>query len=111
MFEAAHQRRFGFVQPGTPVEIVRITARAELPGKPLPPWSPPAAAHRTPRAQTRRPPLGGTAVRWLRREDLPIGARIHGPCVIEEATAATLVPTGWTATVDQFALRLQSRLH
>lgn len=110
-FEAAHQRRFGFVQPGTPVEIVRITARAELPGKPLPPWSPPAAAHRTPRAQMRRPPLGGTAVRWLRREELPIGMRIQGPCVLEETTAATLVPTGWTATVDQFALRLQSRLH
>ncbi len=108
-FEMAHQRRFGFVQAGTSVEIVRITARAELPGKPLPPWEPAVAARRAPRAQTRPSPLGGTAISWLRREELPIGARIQGPCVIEESTAATLVPTGWTATVGSFALRLQKR--
>jgi N-methylhydantoinase A len=106
-FERAHEQRFGFVQPGTAIELVRIAARAERRGKPLPAWHPVAAGSRAPKAQLRKPPIGGAPIRWLRRDELPIGATIFGPCVIEEATAATLLPNGWSARIEPFAIRMR----
>lgn len=107
-FAAAHLRRFGFAQEGAPIELVQITARAETRGKPLPPAVVKAAkAGAAPRTRSRRAPVGGGVVRWLVRAELPHGARIVGPIVVEEPTAATLVPKGWTATSTPYALRLR----
>jgi N-methylhydantoinase A/oxoprolinase/acetone carboxylase beta subunit len=39
-----------------------------------------------------------------RREALPAGASIAGPAIIEEPTATTVVPPGWTAEVDSLGL-------
>jgi len=106
-FERAHEQRFGFVQPGTAIELVRITARAERRGRPLPASLPAAAGSRAPKPQLRKSPIGGAPIRWLRRDELPIGATIFGPCVIEEATAATLLPSGWSARIERFAIRMR----
>jgi N-methylhydantoinase A len=40
------------------------------------------------------------ACRFYRRETLPAGATVPGPAVVEEATATTFVPRGWTGVVD-----------
>jgi N-methylhydantoinase A/oxoprolinase/acetone carboxylase beta subunit len=36
---------------------------------------------------------------FAERRSLPPGHRLPGPSVVEEATATTLVPAGWSATV------------
>jgi N-methylhydantoinase A/oxoprolinase/acetone carboxylase beta subunit len=42
-----------------------------------------------------------------RRPQLAPGARLDGPCLIEERTGATVVPPGATCTVEDLALRLR----
>ena len=37
---------------------------------------------------------------FYRRENLPVEARIAGPAVILQVDATTVVPPGWTATVE-----------
>jgi hypothetical protein len=73
----------------------------------LPASLPAAAGSRAPEPQLRKSPIGGAPIRWLRRDELPIGATIFGPCVIEEATAATLLPNGWSARIEPFAIRMR----
>ena len=41
------------------------------------------------------------ATRIFRRDQLPAGAQVAGPLVIEEDTATTVVPPGWGARVDE----------
>jgi N-methylhydantoinase A/oxoprolinase/acetone carboxylase beta subunit len=44
---------------------------------------------------------GGTETcGFHRRETLPPGATISAPAVVEEATATTFIPRGWSGTVD-----------
>jgi N-methylhydantoinase A len=40
--------------------------------------------------------------RFYDRAGLVTGDQLPGPAVIEEPTATTFVPVGWTATVDAF---------
>jgi N-methylhydantoinase A len=39
---------------------------------------------------------------FYKRETLPAGFELEGPVVIEEDTATTLVPPGWTGTIDGY---------
>ena len=34
------------------------------------------------------------------RESLPVGSRIEGPAIVEEAGGTTVAPPGWTIEVD-----------
>jgi N-methylhydantoinase A len=36
------------------------------------------------------------------RDGLDIGVRIEGPCVVEQFDATTIVPSGWSAVVDEY---------
>ena len=36
----------------------------------------------------------------LKRQDLDSSARCDGPCIVEELTATTYVPPGWSLRVD-----------
>jgi N-methylhydantoinase A len=114
-FARLHRERFGFAAAAAPIELVQIVARAERPGHALPalqadrlPQRDRGAGKTTALAQRRRSPLGGKAIRFLRREDLPLGATIEGPCILEEATATTRLPPGWTAQVGTWALQLRA---
>jgi N-methylhydantoinase A len=42
------------------------------------------------------------------RHDLPAGASLDGPAVIEQLDSTTLVPPGWRADVDEW---LNVRMH
>jgi N-methylhydantoinase A len=99
-FAAEHQRRYGFTT-AAPLEVVRITARAEQPPRALPV---PADTRRPNSPRLRRPPIGGPALPVFAREELR--RRVHGPAVIEETTATTQVPAGFVAQPNRFGLSL-----
>ena len=42
------------------------------------------------------------------RADLPAGARLDGPAIIDQLDSTTLVPPGWRAEVDEW---LNIRMH
>jgi N-methylhydantoinase A/oxoprolinase/acetone carboxylase beta subunit len=73
--------------------------------------SPPARGRGgVPRVEAGTITLGGRRLpaRFAARSTLPVGHRLTGPAVIEEATATTLVPPGWSALVlDQGDLMLE----
>ena len=61
---------------------------------------PPLPAGTEDRRETAPVTIGGQRMdaTFVARESLPVGATLTGPAVVEEATATTLVPPGWTLT-------------
>jgi len=101
-FRAEHQRLYGF-SADAPLEVVRVTARRETSPRPFP--RPEAPKRQNAGGRRRRPPLGGAALAILRRGDAEC---IHGPAILEEATATTRIPDGCTAVDSPFGLRIES---
>ncbi len=46
--------------------------------------------------------LGDITTPIFSRADLPIGAPLHGPAIVEETTTTIVLPVGFTATVDPY---------
>ena len=96
-FDVAYERQYGHSSPENRVEManIRVAALGRLP---RPENAPPAPA-------TARPPRerdvyfsgssASTAI--LDRNGIAAGDVIHGPAIIEENTATTLLPPGWQA--------------
>ncbi len=110
-FRAAYRTRYGHPPPaGTPVQVLtwRVTAvqrsRAAAPPSDRPARDAPAApaAPRTERAAYFPGPSGAGYVTTsvYRRADLPVGAAIAGPAIVEENEATTVVPPGRGAWID-----------
>lgn len=100
-FDVLHLQRYGYTRAALPVEAVSIRTRLV---------EPTSAEMMTARyegeasaPETRRIVCRGRAheAAFVAREGLRAGERIAGPAVIEEATATTLVPPGWIATVTE----------
>jgi len=103
-FNAAHQRAFGYHDPARELEIVSVRLAAIAPRR-----SPPTLreSHASGLSQS-DPPHASTRVVWFesersvdcpvyRREQLPAGARIDGPAIVQEYASTTLVgPYDWT---------------
>lgn len=95
LFEDDHRVRYGYARPSLLVEVVgyrlRILHRAE--GKVVPPL--PAGGGGTP--ETAAVTIGGARMQaaFVARDSLGVGRTLSGPAIVEEATATTLVPTGW----------------
>jgi N-methylhydantoinase A len=56
----------------------------------------------------------GTAVETLLyvRDDLPAGARLEGPAIVDQLDSTTVVPPGWRAEVDEWLnIRMQREDH
>ncbi len=103
-FNQHHQREYGF-SLDSPAELVnlRVTgvvrARKPTPRAPLPATGAMAS------------PVGERAVYWgnqgrkatllYRREQLPPGARLGGPLIVEEPTTTIVVPAAFSAAVDE----------
>ncbi len=107
-FSKAHEQRFGFAARGTPIEVVELRARAErrerrLPAAAAPKGNPPASGT----SRRRRPPAGGPAWQVVDRADLGVGSRLRGPCLIEERTGVTVVPTRVECLVRDAGLQLR----
>jgi N-methylhydantoinase A len=109
-FAAEHERRYGFVAE-TPLEVVQLRARAEAAHRPFPRTDTresnrPGNARPAVAEVRRRPPVGGAVLPVFRRADLNLGDLVKGPAIVEEATATTLIPEGYEATLHTFGLEL-----
>ncbi len=102
-FDAEYARFYDRPVPGSDVEVmsfaVTVSTVTEA-GQPLPP---PAAAEGTPRRQRVLDTATGDEADWTVRDRwaLAPGAAMAGPAIIAEDETSTLVPPGWTATVDE----------
>jgi N-methylhydantoinase A len=102
-FHEVYDQRYGHANPSAPVEFVslRATAYGDLGragAKELNGGRPDAPA------QSSREVIFGRQsydVTVAVREALGAGTEIEGPAIIEEDTATTVVPPGWTASVDK----------
>lgn len=99
-FGTAHQRQYGHAHRDRPVEIVNYRVRVAEASRqdvipPAPQYDGP------PRVKEGTITLGGQKLRtqFADRGTLPAGYRLTGPAVIEEPTATTLVPSGWSARI------------
>jgi N-methylhydantoinase A len=103
VFHERHQRQYGHSDPGRPVEIVNLRCRVSAPGvQPVlePPPPRPGSVERACLARTRQ--------RFGRWREAPVydrtllcsGDRLVGPATIVQMDATTVVPPGWSGTVD-----------
>jgi N-methylhydantoinase A len=111
-FHAEHERAYNYRRDGSPIEIYRLGVRA---------------IGVTPKPQLRRHELNGSAAKpqasrpvyfdssgdavdtpLYLRADLPAGASLEGPAIIDQLDSTTLVPPGWRAEVDEW---LNIRMH
>jgi N-methylhydantoinase A len=101
-FHATHHQRYGHSTPDAPVEFVnlRLAALGRLPRQDSSGETP---AHGSAAEEKRTVVFDGkehhTVV--LLRHRLRPGDEHHGPLVIEEETATTVVPPGWKISVDR----------
>jgi N-methylhydantoinase A len=102
-FEQAHERLYGFREPGRQVELVNVRLRAQRAHDVIIAED---AGAPTVAADERTVPVrfvgGRVDALRLGRVSLEPGRRIDGPALIAQPDTATLVPPGWTATVDGF---------
>ncbi|MGW8374735.1 hydantoinase/oxoprolinase family protein [Streptomyces sp. ODS28] len=105
-FHVAHEKAYGFAHREAPVQLVNLRVSAiseiapiELPtlarGGPEPEREATVEHRKVDFAAT-----GPVRAPVLDRARLLAGNRIHGPAVIEQLDTTTVVPPGWTATVD-----------
>ena len=99
-FDARHEETFGYADPANDIEIVnvRLVSIGEV-DKPVVDFTP--AGGGEPVIERRQAWFG----EWretpvLDRERLPVGWRIEGPAIVEEAGGTTVAPPGWTVEVD-----------
>jgi N-methylhydantoinase A len=101
-FAELHEARYGHANLGAPIEFVtlRTAAFGDL-GHPEPQKWQPADGPQFPH-ETRQVVFGGEArdAILVRRDDLLVGHGFEGPAVVLEDTATTVVPPGYTVTVD-----------
>jgi N-methylhydantoinase A len=97
LFEAEHQRRYGYARSTLPMQVVNLRGRIVRRNE---------AKLRTPRppAEAQQPQvqdvvLGGRtlAATFMPRANLAPGQSIAGPAVLEENTSTVIVPPKWTA--------------
>ena len=103
-FHRQHEREFNYRRDGAPVEIYRlnvtavgVTPKAVLAEHPLE-AHPVAPSTRRAVYFDEQEQAVDTAV-YL-RDELPAGARIEGPAIIEQLDSTTVVPPGVTAEID-----------
>ena len=103
-FHARHRQLYTYALADAPVEIVtlRVAATGRVRRLTLP-LAPRAA--RAPRSRPARRPVFFSATGWLdgacyERENLPRGAVLTGPAVVEQLDATTVILPGQRATVD-----------
>jgi N-methylhydantoinase A len=101
-FHQAHETRYGHATPGAPVEFVnlRLGALGRID----------SVVHAmTPSEEIADPVRGRRTVTFdgkqhetpvLLRDRMVVGTVVSGPMVVEEASATTVVPPGYDATID-----------
>jgi N-methylhydantoinase A len=102
-FHAVHERVYGYARAQQPVEFVNFRAvhTFPLPRPAVSPAAPPTGTLDEARVAERPAYFGRfvpTAI--YERSRLPLGARLVGPAIVEQADTTTVIPPGVTALVD-----------
>jgi N-methylhydantoinase A len=105
-FHQLHLQRYGFCDVERPVDIVNLRLRMTAAAEPYAPARRgPVLSDGSSASYAERPVFFDgrfLSTRFYRREKLVAGDAFHGPAMITEYTAATVVPPGCTAEVDGF---------
>jgi N-methylhydantoinase A len=104
-FHAVHERVYGYARTQQPAEFVNFRAvhTYPLPRPALRPVALPRGAAEDARVGERRAyfgPDGFVATSLYDRARLPVGSRVLGPAIIEQADTTTVIPPGRAAVVD-----------
>jgi len=100
-FADAHRREYGYDIPGHAVEAVNCRLKAVgLVERPAIRFAGPVRPPAPKASRTVHFDEGWIDTAIMDRDDLPVGTRLSGPLIIEEMSATTLVPPGWSLTVD-----------
>ena len=100
-FAEAHRREHGYAIPQLAVEVVNCRLKVVgLIDRPSPVFSGGAAASPAKASRQVHFDDGWCETPIIARESLTIGTQLTGPAVIDEMSATTLLPPGWTLTVD-----------
>ena len=108
-FNAVYAHRYGYADPRADVELVTVgvTVLGAGPEVRLPahrPGTRDAREARKPDRPVYFPEFRDyVACPIYDRERLPVGARLAGPAIVEEAESTTVLPPGATAEVDEWA--------
>ena len=100
-FHRQHNFRYGYSDPKRAVELVTLRLRASI-ASPKIPLRRSTAVKQNAAVEKRRAWFSGKAVSIAiyDREQLRIGAKVRGPAMIAEFSATTIVPPGFTASID-----------
>jgi len=104
LFHQAHHERYGHSDPSRAVEVVNLRLKLVLPK----PQTKPGRRGKKHGAPAPRPQLRGQAwfdgspvpTDFFGRASLARGSEVHGPAVITQMDATTVVPPKWRARVD-----------
>jgi N-methylhydantoinase A len=102
-FEEAYRQLYGVNPSHVPIELVtwRLTARG--PVTPFHSAADPARSEGAPKAwRIVHAWADDMRVPVYARQELGQGQVLHGPVIVEERETTTVLPPGWTATVDRF---------
>jgi N-methylhydantoinase A len=100
-FEAEHERQYGFALPGEAVELIHLRATAMREEKPPRVWSSPVVG-----GEPRYRPVwfgddGPVSCAVYRREQIPVGAELSGPAIVEDVDSTTVVFAGDTFLAEE----------
>jgi N-methylhydantoinase A len=97
-FAAEHERRYGYRDPESAVELVNLRVAVAVPG---PSPEPEAAVGGAVEWRSRRARFGGE---WIEatvlRGEPEADTQAEGPCIFELPEATLVLPPGWRAEVD-----------
>jgi N-methylhydantoinase A len=101
LFNAEHDRLYGFVEQGSPVQIT--TLRLSVVGKVQPIGLPEAAPGELPqpRAMRRMHHHDWRDVPVYDRASIGAGATLDGPAIVEQPDTTVLILAGWQAVADR----------
>ena len=108
-FHDLHGLRYGVSRPNDAVQAVTWRLRASRPVPDLSLPRPPATGQPVPELADVTLTDGPSTIPFYERATLPLAFSATGPCVIEEPTATTFVPEGWTMTVDDLGCLIVTR--
>jgi N-methylhydantoinase A len=106
LFHRQHEKAYGYVHPGSPLEIVNLRLRLTI-RTPKPQLRARRTGNPDPaRARVKTKPVwfGGRfhSTPLYDRERLGVGKRLAGPAVVVEYSSTTVVPPDFTCYVDEY---------
>ena len=97
-FAAEHERRYGYRDPDSPIELVNVRVAVAVPGPSLQPEA--AAAGQLERGSRRARFDGEWLEAAILRGEPDTGTQAEGPCIFELPEATLVLPPRWQASVD-----------